>query len=253
MMLDTALKLAANGWPVFPCKPGAKVPATEHGFKDATTDPAVIRRWWTRLPLANVAIATGQPGPDVLDIDVKGAGDGMAALQRLEAAGLVVGALGIISTPSGGLHMYFRGTRQGNGSIAKHGVDFRGLGGYVVTVPSLVDGRAYELLEWRAGARGTALDWAACKALLDPPRRRSPASFPTSGDASDDLSSLGRWLARQPEGGRNNACFWAACRAVETGHESQLGVILDAAIAAGLPEWEARRTVESARRKVGAA
>ena len=67
--LRAALAYATAGWPVFPCIPGEKVPATSHGVKDATTDAAQIRAWWARNPDRNVAIATGAPGPDVLDID----------------------------------------------------------------------------------------------------------------------------------------------------------------------------------------
>jgi hypothetical protein len=44
-MLGQAFAYAASGWPVFPCKPGEKVPDTLRGFKDATTDPAVIQAW----------------------------------------------------------------------------------------------------------------------------------------------------------------------------------------------------------------
>jgi hypothetical protein len=64
-----ALKCAERGWPVFPCRAGTKEPATTHGFDDATTDPDQIRAWWDRWPGANLAIATGAPGPDVLDVD----------------------------------------------------------------------------------------------------------------------------------------------------------------------------------------
>jgi hypothetical protein len=38
-ILRQALAYARHGWPVFPCAPGAKIPATRHGFRDATTDP----------------------------------------------------------------------------------------------------------------------------------------------------------------------------------------------------------------------
>ncbi len=71
-VLDRALAYARHGWPVFPCVPGGKEPATRHGFRDASTDPGQIRHWWNRLPGANVAIATGSPGPDVLDVDQHG-------------------------------------------------------------------------------------------------------------------------------------------------------------------------------------
>ena len=70
--VSAALAYASYGWPVFPCQAGSKVPATSHGFLDATTDPDQIREWWHRRPDANLAIATGSPGPDVLDIDQHG-------------------------------------------------------------------------------------------------------------------------------------------------------------------------------------
>ena len=41
-VLSHALACAERGWPVFPCRPGEKTPATEHGHLDATTDPAQI-------------------------------------------------------------------------------------------------------------------------------------------------------------------------------------------------------------------
>ena len=36
--LRQALAFATSGWPVLPCLPGQKVPATAHGYRDATTD-----------------------------------------------------------------------------------------------------------------------------------------------------------------------------------------------------------------------
>jgi Bifunctional DNA primase/polymerase, N-terminal len=35
--LRQALAFATSGWPVLPCLPGQKVPATAHGYRDATT------------------------------------------------------------------------------------------------------------------------------------------------------------------------------------------------------------------------
>ena len=46
--LRQALAYARHGWPVFPCLPGQKIPATRHGYRDATTDPQQITDWFGR-------------------------------------------------------------------------------------------------------------------------------------------------------------------------------------------------------------
>ena len=163
-MLAAALRYAMTNWPVFPCIPGQKIPATRHGFLDATTDPGKITWWWSRHPERNIAIATGRPGPDVLDVDVRPDGNGFAAFNRLRRAGLLDGARAYVRTPSGGLHAYFAGSEQSNGRLAHHHLDFRSRGGYILAPPSQVSGRAYELLkhqEDRARARLGSSDPAA--------------------------------------------------------------------------------------------
>jgi len=194
--LRAALAYAAAGWPVFPCKPGAKVPAIPrahppddpchgecgrqgHGFHDATTDTEIIRAWWARWPAANVAVRTGAPGPDVLDVDVRPNGDGWAAFNRLKRAGLLTGARALIRTRSGGLHVDFVGTDQPCGRLTRHHLDFKAQGGYVLAPPSFVEADengpagTYELLDHRPGT--AVLDWAKVTALLAPPRPRRPA------------------------------------------------------------------------------
>jgi hypothetical protein len=239
-VLAAALAYAAAGWPVFPCQAGAKAPLTVHGFKNASTAPAVIRAWWDRWPGANVAIATGAPGPDVLDVDVKPDGDGWPAFNRLSRAGLLGGARALVRTPSGGLHAYFAGTGQRNGKLARHHLDFRGAGGYVLAPPSRVHGQVYELLDHRSGATGQ-LDWQAVTRLLDP--ARPPAR--SRGSSVNNLAGLAAWVAAQREGNRNDGLYWAARRAAEAG-QRDLGALVAAAVRAGLAEAEARRTVASA-------
>ena len=41
-LLDAGLRAAKHDWKIFPCN-GKKEPLTSHGFKDATTDEAIIR------------------------------------------------------------------------------------------------------------------------------------------------------------------------------------------------------------------
>jgi hypothetical protein len=243
--LAAALRYAQADWPVFPCIPGQKAPATKHGFLDATTEPDKITWWWSRNPEPNVAIATGTPGPDVLDVDVRKQGSGFAAFNQLHREGLLDGASAYIRTPSGGLHAYFTGSEQGNGRLPRHHLDFRSKGGYVVAPPSHVNGTHYELVK-RADGHG-GLDWAAITRLLEPePQQRTQRP----SDKPVDAHRLAEWVAHQQEGNRNDGLYWAANRALEAGL-TDLGQLAEAARSTGLDEPEINRTLASARRHTG--
>jgi hypothetical protein len=238
---------AEHGWPVFPCRPGGKQPLTEHGFQDATTDQDRIAWWWRRQPDANVAIATGSPGPDVLDVDEHGpAGNGFAGLNRLIRAALVRDAGAVVSTPSGGLHLYFMGSSQRSGKLPGHHIDFRATGGYIVAPPSHVAGRPYQVIRGQAQAGG--LDRDQVTGLLQP--RRLKPQQPAVARVGD-LSHLASWVGRQTEGNRNAGLFWAACRAAEAGDDTVLAELADAARTAGLTGPEITATIASARRTAG--
>ncbi len=248
-MAAEALACARHGWPVFPCQPGRKEPATRHGFRDATTDPDQIASWWQRRPDANLAVATGMPGPDVLDAGQHGAaGSGYAALSRLKRHGLIEAASKVVSTPSGGLHIYFSGSDQTSGRLRRHHLDFRGCGGYVLAPPSRVGGKPYRVQRDLPGSGG--LDWAAVAELLEP--GRTAATRPAT-PARGDMSRLISWVASLRADGhiRNDGLFWAACRAAEAGDEAVLAGLAEAARTTGLAEREIRRTIVSARRAVG--
>jgi hypothetical protein len=245
-VLGQALAYAARGWPVFPCKPAAKVPAIPsahpegdpqrgvctgecgrqgHGFHDATTDPGTIRAWWQRWPAANVAIATGSPAVDVLDVDVKPDGNGWAAYNRLKRAGLLAGARAMVRTRSGGLHVYFTGTQQGCGKLAAHHLDFKASGGYVLTPPSFVaaDDRGpagtYELLDQRDAAG--RLNWQAACRLLDPPPAAPPRRRVMTGKSLDGVA---RYLSGLQDGQQRwRQLYWGACRAAELIAAGKLG------------------------------
>lgn len=251
-LVSRALAYAAAGTPVFPCLPGGKSPITAHGFRDATLDPDCIRVWWSLTPLANIAAPTGHPGFDVLDVDVRADGSGWASFRQARAAGLLDGWVRAVRTPSGGLHLHFPGTEQRNSSVRGQHLDFRGRGGYVLLPPSLVRTAeyvgSYEVIAARTD-HGRPLDWAAVADLLTPTRAEVPAPrvpMPAGRSVSDPTPWLATHVARQPEGNRDNALFWAACRAAEAG-APDLTPLVDAAVSAGLPEAQARRTIRSAQ------
>lgn len=266
-MKAQALRYAAAGWPVFPCHwttdagcscghddchSHGKHPLTRRGLHDASPDPGAIAAWWTRWPEANVAIATGAPGPDVLDIDVKNGAKGADSLAKLRDLGLLAGAHSLITTWSGGWHLYYLGSEQGNASLARHGVDFRGRGGYVLAPPSSINGKPYALTDRRSmlDPAVTRIDFAVIRRTLEPP----PAPFQGRARPGrhSDHGALVRHVAGQTEGNRNGALYWAACRAVETGAgDDVFAQLLDAAQSAGLAAREAATTIRSARERIG--
>jgi hypothetical protein len=244
-MLRQALACAARGWPVFPCQPGQKIPATRHGHLDATTDERQITAWFGQDNGLNLAVATGAPGPDVLDVDQHGtAGNGFHAFSELLATGRLDGASTWIRTPRGGLHLYFIGSQQRSGRLAAHHLDFRSTGGYVLSPPSQVDGKAYKRELALAGRGG--LDWQAVVRFLEPSRQHQRSAPRQLHEPS--ISRLARWVAAQPEGNRNDGLFWAANRVLEADPAADLSPLAAAARQAGLGDPEITRTLNSARR-----
>lgn len=161
-----ALAYAAWGWPVFPLLPlsaaariaerdgegfdkVAKRPATQRGFKDATTDTARIRAWWERHPDSNIGLVTGHRF-DVIDIDIRSGGmatyraileyeqqrfAGIPLKEEARQPGVLPDAHGRALTP-GGMHFYVEPLGGGNRANMLPGIDIRGRGGYVVAPPS---------------------------------------------------------------------------------------------------------------------
>lgn len=77
-IVKKARALAAKGIAVFPCKETiepatgkpSKKPYTPNGFKDASTDPAIITAWWKQWPEALIGVPTGVKFV-VLDLDLQ--------------------------------------------------------------------------------------------------------------------------------------------------------------------------------------
>ncbi|SDU16976.1 bifunctional DNA primase/polymerase [Jiangella alkaliphila] len=243
-----ALSYAAAGIAVFPCWPLRKRPLVKDGFYAATTDPDRIRAWWARWPAANVAMPTGQPHWDVVDVDVKNGAPGYATLRRLRAAGLVDGWSHAVVTPSRGLHLYFAGTAQPSGSNPAHGLDFRGLGGYVLVPPSRVHlvgtHGSYQTIDICDAHRASTVGWEAIRTHLAPPHRPTPArvTADVASDAERRLTYLIRHVETRPDGQRHPGLLWAAHRAVDNG-STDLAPLVAAAVRAGLPEDEAEAVV----------
>jgi hypothetical protein len=114
-----------------------KFPLTEHGHLDATVDPAVLHRWWTRRSGGIPAITTGEPsGVVALDIDIRPAGSGFDSLENLGIAFHPESPTA--HTPRGGCAVLFRWpghvVKTVAGMIAPH-LDIRADGGSLLLPP----------------------------------------------------------------------------------------------------------------------
>jgi hypothetical protein len=231
---SAALKMASLGFHVFPCKPGEKVPATSHGFQDASTVPDEIGRWWRMRPF-NIGVATGaRSGIVVIDVDGE---DGLTALRDLETRFSKLPSTLSVVTPRGGQHFYFKhpgvDIRNSASLVAEH-IDVRGDGGYVLAPPSEVAGRRYEL------------DDAVPMADL-------PAWFIKGLRAAQTAVATGPWakrVAKLAEGKRNNELHAWTCHLLARGHEeAEVAMMVtdrNRSLADSLPERELHQLIGSA-------
>ena len=187
-----AAQYAAKGYRVFPLEPRGKTPRTEHGVKDATTDPEQVAAWWRAMPDANIGIATGS-GLLVLDIDGEA---GAASLAGLTAQH---GPLPLTPTQKTGKgrHYLFKvdGPVKNSASRIGPGIDTRGDGGYIVGGPSIhPNGEPYT---WDEDARPSRLPAAECPQwILDAlaPKISERASVaPQAPPAEADRDTLSKY------------------------------------------------------------
>jgi hypothetical protein len=146
LRLRKALALARRGLPVHPCRPNSKLPALNNWPEQASTDPDQIRTWWRWWPRANIAIMCGGKAR-LLVIDVDPGNGGQ--IDKVDEEGkYTIPATAMVSTPSGGVHLWLRvpeGRELPGNSVAKlgPGIDTRCTRGYVLAPPSVINGRSY--------------------------------------------------------------------------------------------------------------
>ena len=193
-----AVEAAERGWYTFPTRPGGKEPRRGLAWPEAATcDPARVgnARW---QPGENYGVAAKRSGLIILDTDMPKPGyqfppewqaepgirDGKDVLATLaERAGQPWPVTYTVQTPSGGWHLYYiapTGRAIGNRPLGPL-IDVRGggesNGGYVIGPGSVLNGRAYEVVDGQDPQPLPA--WIAD--LLDPRRGQSaPGAWPAS-------------------------------------------------------------------------
>jgi len=226
-MLDHALAYAAMGWQVHPLAPRTSKPATKHGFKDATADPATIRAAWARSPRRNIAVRTcAASGIWVLDSD-DGGEDTLASLVAINGP---LPACPTQRTPRGGVHRIFAWPADGDiprrirfaPGLDALGERDGGKGGYFAVAPSVRDDGAYEwMVHPRDVAPPPAPQWLV-DMVRDTGKSPRPADMPTmqpvrSGATTPygrkALDALVAEVAACPPGGQNDTLYRRSVRA----------------------------------------
>ncbi len=238
-----------------------------HGVHDATTDQDALAALFAQAPHATgygVACGRGDAPLIGVDLDRKNGVDGVTELQRLaQEHGFEVPRTVTVCTPSGGFHLWFTGpagTRVPNsaGKLAP-GIDVRGTAGYLVGPGSVTPAGLYGLHPDLDEPTVYPIPEPLLRLILPPPPPPPPPSAVPAARGAERLGrrmlGLVRTVLEAHPGERNGRLFWAACKAFEGAQVNDGGAIeralVQAALAVGLDEREARTTIASARRTAG--
>lgn len=225
-LLTAALRYADEGWPVLPlhsaphglcscgkdaCPSPGKHPRTQHGVKDASSDPIVIQAWWQRWPQANIGLATGNiSGRVVLDVDVKKGKPGLQSLETLiQEHGALPHTLQAVTATEGYHYVFTCPTAQmGSPNGVRPGIDILANGRYFLATPSIINGKAYQ---WKE-----RVPEAECPTWLVTLSNSSPSKGSTT---SEDIATIVKELL--PHGKEERSGEWrVACPFHDDEHPS---------------------------------
>lgn len=221
------LPKALQGCKVFPINAGSKTPATEHGWKEASADPAQIEAWARQFPGCNWAIPMGVNGLFGFDIDPNGIAAWQAMLAADPAVKLAVDRSYTVKSPRGGFHHYFKGEGPSTASRIAEGIDTRGgilidgqivSGGYLLLPGSATADGTYtelggEILEFTPAIQALVPERkkATVKGLEKNPDFDQPRNVQWATDLLKSYVETGR-VSLQGKGGNNTA--FAVCASI---------------------------------------
>jgi hypothetical protein len=237
--MKAALEWARRGFRVFPLKENGKRPVFKGWTETATTDPEIIREWWTSPSGEsydyNIGCCTS--GLIVADLDAK---SGKLGIESFESLGLEKTSL-TVRTPTDGFHVYYAGPECANdyeilgpGS----GLDIRGWHGFVVAPGSIIKGNKYTV-EFDADIE---LVPENLHCLLKPPRQRGRQAGEVADDSEEALAQgLHYLLYNAPlaiEGQSGNSTTYGVCAVLTR----DFGLSQDATLDMLLANWNERCT-----------
>ena len=218
ILFCTAQKLVDSGISIIPIRPdGSKAPVIAWKPYQATiATPAELKTWFGHDPEVGIAIIGGKVSGNLeaLDFDEVWLLDKYLALAADVGLGPVVDKLSMVQTPSGGGHLYFRGTEPppGNLKLAYNKnkqirIETRGEGGYALVPPTPAvchpDNRPYVYLRGDLSSVPTITaqqredlialartfnEWVVPEAVYRPP---SQSGTPIGSRPGDDFNARG--------------------------------------------------------------
>ena len=222
-----ARALAAKSIRIFPCRPGTKFPAFKGAFYNSSCSQEQIDAWWDHDDY-NIGLCPEQNGWAVIDVDKKG--DGEATLVALEKEHGRLPVTLTVRTPSGGRHLYFRGSlpaSQGASGLGP-GLDTRGRGSFVLGPPSSLPTGDYTL---DVNAPIAPLPTWTLQTL----RRRETSPREAKADARIDsqaaIEQARTLLAKEPipgpDGEGDDYVVFGRCKDIGVSQETLLQLCLD--------------------------
>lgn len=241
---------------------------TCHGFWAATTDQTLIHKWWAEEPDANIGAPCKLNGWAVIDIDPRNGGD--KSFRALEGRVGVLPGTTMQITGGDGLHSLYLSPGFDLPGEPFPGIDFKH-NGYILLAPSMhASGGRYQ---WAGSTRffPPVTPWPvallprkerpAAPAPRPAPRRRFPGQDRPQGRPGGGrmwtVADLVQHVMDAGQGRRNNAFYFAACRAHELADQGLIDLyeasagLMSAASSVGLTESEARASFDSAATRPG--
>lgn len=258
-----ALNYALRGWKVHPCREHdgagfkAKSPYLPHGFKDASNDPATVVAWWQRWPNALIGLPVPE-GLIVLDIDPRDGGR-LEDLEKLAGGPLPDTMIAESGGADKGRHYWFRTRTTGlrHKGLPK-GIDLREGGrAYVIAPPSLHPDTG-EPYQWVSLAPVAPVPPGIMQVLAPPvvtPARQPRPARTADRYTGGAVTGIVRVMSEAVTGERNRTLFWCACRMAERdrdGKPADWDALTTEALRAGLSDLEVARTIDSAKKTIGA-
>ena len=146
--LQGALFLVENhNATVFPIAKNSKIPMKGFAWRTCGVNTKKeVEELSKKYPGCNWAVDTEKSGFAVIDLDKKEDKDGVKAFSKIakENSYNKIDTL-LITTPSGGYHLIYKGSYKSGANVIDTGIDIRSRGGYIVALGSEIDKKRYTL------------------------------------------------------------------------------------------------------------